>query len=789
LCRLEQLLDDESGGFVMNSVSVRLRYRPVRLGWCVRDQNLDDLRRAIRYSHAFIGGIFNPIIPVNRSDSKEFVARMRVDALINVSEDDASKDFVKGFDYLPWPFYEKGLFLENFGRWSPTFLDVSHRLNDRAHNFRKNGQFDPQEGVTLEETAEFALVRCEENDDPLRDLLLALFGGYPDPNEIHRDYEGFIQSNLLPFVYTARKDQPILPSLLTKETPSSLTDQGLTWDRVPGGATIGFYVGSASSFDDLVNFWNLRASGVNAMFLDPDHSDRLALLRDDFTRYIAQIQARVRETDRTVAVWSRSQEAVTRLNFAHDLVPTFNHVQGLNIASGHHPPLHYIVERRVLGTLSESFGSPTIAFQLPEKPFPIEERLELKDQHFVVSVSHITTGSDESHTFWVPFIPAINPWAGRHLRMRSTQVRTEIEGFGIICPITEEHLEIHAVPKLDLAKRLFEFANIKAEPSPAGRIATRLIAQLGGLQGARVLKLAGVRRLIKEHGALKEFGWKAALQTICSGTEEHPQPKFSEYEDLFLESRPWNSKLKPENVFHYLLEKGVFRPGLTLKCSKCELSFWVQLDDVATEAECLYCGNRFNCTRQLSKDPWQYRKSGLFGLDNNQEGGVPVALTLQQLDTLVSQRSSTLLMTSFNLIQESNASKCETDLFVAVDGYDRVSIAVGECKDAKGEISADDVRNMMAVADAFPRNHFHTYVIFAKTAPFTQEEIDRCKEAQNGGGRSSIILLSDRELEPYFVYERAAKDFEIDSTAISLSDLARTTYQLYFHPTSKRRNL
>jgi hypothetical protein len=371
--------------------------------------------------------------------------------------------------------------------------------------------------------------------------------------------------------------------------------------------------------------------------------------------------------------------------------------------------------------------------------------------------------------------------------MHSTEVRTEIEGFGIICPITEEHLEIRAIPKLDLAQRLFEFANLKAEPSPAGRIATRLIAQLGGLQGARVLKLAGVRRLIKEHGALKEFGWKAAIQTISCGTKEYPQPKFSEYEDLFIETRPWNSKLKPEDVFHYLLEKGVFRPGLTLKCPKCELSFWVQLDDVATEAECLYCGNRFNSTRQLSRDPWQYRKSGLFGLDNNQEGGVPVALTMQQLDTLLSQRSSTLLMTSFNLTQESGTSRCETDLFVAVDDYDKVSIAVGECKDAKGEISADDVRNMMAVADAFPRSHFHTYVIFAKTAPFTQEEIDRCREARNGGGRTNIILLSDRELEPYFVYERAARDFEIDKTAISLHDLARTTCQLYFHPTSRRK--
>jgi hypothetical protein len=74
----------------MNSVSVRLRYRPVRLGWCVRDQNLEDLRSAIRYSHAFVGGIFNPIIPVDHSESKEFIARMRVDALMNLSEDDAS---------------------------------------------------------------------------------------------------------------------------------------------------------------------------------------------------------------------------------------------------------------------------------------------------------------------------------------------------------------------------------------------------------------------------------------------------------------------------------------------------------------------------------------------------------------------------------------------------------------------------------------------------------------------------------------------------------------------------
>jgi len=43
-----------------------------------------------------------------------------------------------------------------------------------------------------------------------------------------------------------------------------------------------------------------------------------------------------------------------------------------------------------------------------------------------------------------------------------------------------------------------------------------------------------------------------------------------------------------------------------------------------------------------------------------------------------------------------------------------------------------------------------------------------------------MILLLNRELEPYFVYEWAAKEFEIDSTAISFEDLAKTTQELYF---------
>jgi len=48
-----------------------------------------------------------------------------------------------------------------------------------------------------------------------------------------------------------------------------------------------------------------------------------------------------------------------------------------------------------------------------------------------------------------------------------------------------------------------------------------------------------------------------------------------------------------------------------------------------------------------------------------------------------------------------------------------------------------------------------------------------------------LILLSDRELEPYFVYEWAGKEYVIDATAISLEDLVNATHQLYFDPKPK----
>ena len=127
-------------------------------------------------------------------------------------------------------------------------------------------------------------------------------------------------------------------------------------------------------------------------------------------------------------------------------------------------------------------------------------------------------------------------------------------------------------------------------------------------------------------------------------------------------------------------------------------------------------------------------------------------------------------------------SKCETD-FVTIakcplDG--KIDIAIGECKTRK-QISDDDVNNLKAIADAFPSERFNVYIIFSKLGPFSTEELERVRQLNNEY-RRRVILFTDRELEPYHLYERTAQEFKIDRYAVSFEDMANITEQIFLQP-------
>jgi hypothetical protein len=764
----------------MSTLSIRIRYRPIRMGFCVQQGNLDDVRRALHLAHTFWGGRFNPIIPVGSTAAETELARdlvnvFHVDALYPVAKVPSIESFINGFPYLPWPKFERGLFLDSMGGKIASFLDIYHPVAALFEEHIKD-KAKPRVAGTLFEWNEA---------DPLKDVFLASFGAYPARDEIGKDYTDFFVTNLKATRVQLNVADAIPADSYKALTPSALSAFDLNSYGRSSRGNPGLFIGDPADFDHIVSFWNLRAADIDLVFYAPAQASRLDGVKDAFLAALRKRPGNPVGWRNQIAIWAKTVEALQQNNFGPDTVGsvvTPGIWNGLNVV----PPFMYIRdEQSVLASLTESGTSLSISFQLPDKPFSDDSGFH--NQAVVVSVRPLVdVARAKESTIRPPYIPELNEYYGREAHFSRNEVRSEQEGLGIITGLTRNDLTIHALPNRELIGKLFNAFGMKAQPSVPGLIASRLIQQMGGLQGCRVFKIMGVRKLIEKYGPLESFTRSGAVQMIGQNDAITGRPNFEQHEGLFIEQRE-EPKLKPEHAFMFLVKKGVFRVGLKLKCTNCELDFWMALDDVATEVRCELCGRIFNIVSQLRDRDWAYRRSGLFGREDHQEGSIPVALTLQQIDTICSE--GLIYSTAMNVSPvNAGIEACETD-FVIVGERDyegRVSLAIGECK-SNDEITEQDVTHLKRVADVFPSKRIATYIIFSKTAPFTPTEIQRCRAAQDPR-RPRVILLSDRELEPYFVYERTEKEFEIHSAAISFEDLARATQHIYFEPRPKRRN-
>jgi hypothetical protein len=337
---------------------------------------------------------------------------------------------------------------------------------------------------------------------------------------------------------------------------------------------------------------------------------------------------------------------------------------------------------------------------------------------------------------------------------------------------------------------------MKAKPSPAGLVSTRLIEQMGGLQGCRVFKIGGVRSLIKKYTPGESFERTEAVTMIGNNDPVTNLPRFDPYKSLHIEQRD-KRDLKPEDAFLYLLKKGVFRAGLKLACPTCQLDFWVTLDDAKSTTPCPYCGFEFNVLPQLRDRNWAYRRSGLFGREDNQKGGIPVAVTLQQLDTMLHERLQAYAPGIELKPDSAPIEDCETDLVMLASSFGHsekpLELVIAECKDSGGEITADDVRKLTKVAEALEESPCDVFILFSKCGRFTHDEVERCKQARRKlfehEGKThyanNVIMLSERELEPYLFYQQLEKEFEIQPYVHTFEDLAINTVNIYFEPRPK----
>jgi len=721
------------------------------------------------------GGRFNPMLVVDDAAFADRLIKLyRVDALAPASYSEQVQNLIDGYEYLPWPLSHQEFFVGggNDGK-SATVADLIHPIFKVYEDSHKH---NPAAGPSVD-------LYEWDADDPLADVFLCTYGGLPAVDECGIDYAELMCRHL-----AAERKVIANGAELPRPDPSRMTLSALGRAFIEQHYVVrnyrdspGFYVGEADNFDDLVTYWNLRAADVPVHFHDARYAARTQPLREEWLSVLPKFEPR-RSRLQGVALWHRREfEIGDRNPFGDSIIDCgideylWN---GLNIQA----PFMHFGEGSSLAAVDSSSGKTTVSFALTDKPF-------FKDwaayhQHFVISVDPgVGLIQNERETLHTPFIPELNEYYGRQCYFSWNHARAEPESLGIVQSVTSDHITLRGLDVGELIGKIFANVGIEAAPSKAGLVATSLIRQMGGLSGCRPFKIAGVRSLIERHRPNQAFSRSEAMQTIRGQNGDRP---LDDYQWLHIEPRKVNSPLKNADVLGYLLDRGVFRPGLKFDCPSCLLEFWRSLDEANSEAECEYCGHRFSVARQLRDKDWAFRRSGLFGRDDNQEGAIPVTLTLQQLMRM--HMSGEGIYTTAMTLRPSEADipPCETDFVIVTSEARsrRIQVVIGECK-TRGPITEDDVRKLAAVADAFPDN-YDVFVVFARLTPFKPEEIDLIRPL-NKDWRQRAIILTERELEPYFIYERTAEEFAIERSAVSFKDMATVTEQVFFQNLRKEQ--
>lgn len=764
----------------MEAVRVDISYRPLRIAWTIGAGDIDAFRQAVRMSHVLWGGRYNPIVVADEKDeARRLIEVFRADLIIPLGESQPPKDFERCFSHLIRPFYGPLFINDTGGPACSQALDVRNAVAYLR---------DTPEWKMFKDAG--VLVYDWKLDDPLCDVFLMQLGSYPAVAEVGTDYRSLLLEETEAKIRAIDPELPLLKEIFERPTISSLSKFALQRYRSAGAGwhPPGFFSGDAANLDDLICFWNLRAADIPLCFIDVKYAHRCTRLIPAWEKLMREgMPTRGSAFESNLAIWGRQEkrEDLKTLFGQLQLAERYVTYDFRNVL----PPKMYFNKVSTLGVMGPDKGGKTkVSFALNDKPSSGD--VWFGTQHLVASVSSYGLWGDERHTIRPLFIPELNEFYAREMSFHFDKLRVEPEGVGLIIDAADTDSFLYALPVSSQTEKVFGMAGLSARLSSGGLMAKQLVSRLGGLQGGRVFKIPGVRRLFKTHGLADWFSRSDALGLIAGKDPKNPGARFEDHRGLYIKGRLIGDD--PKAVFAYLVEKGLLRIGVELTCASCSMASWIAVDLLKQRAViCDLCGEEYDATTQLVTSDWRYRRSGVFGREKNAQGAICVALTLQQLQISLSESfGEGMYSPSIELKPQQSGplSECEIDLvwFIARPFPQKTVVILGECKGQSPVKVAEfenDLDNLRRVADALPSHRFETFILYAKLSNYTSDEIQLAK-ALNNEHAHRVILLTERELEPYRIYERAKLEHQIDEYARTPQGLADNTAKIFWGPST-----
>jgi hypothetical protein len=524
-------------------------------------------------------------------------------------------------------------------------------------------------------------------DDPLRNLLVAIQGSVPEAGEPYLSG--------MPGWYHQFESRPETEVLRITSMPSAieLTTDGLVNKCNDGRSAIVSL--NPENIEHLVTFWNLRATGVNVFAWPATNGARFAvLLQSWLSEWLGKTKIESSgEQDRSIEVLrldAHTEGSQLLFDILHDLnLRAQETKRGMYSYELYANPISSEYRREFTTVGTDRFG-----YFAARMPRVISSALRRHDQLDGVVAADIHISSDHylpvGTTFLAPNI--------RNITSISTASGMALETFrrpiysGISVGAMSDSTDVHFRSYRSLAffAELLKHDNAAVEQSDSGIFASHLISKLGG----------------PFSNFANQPAFRAVLSTASTSPLGVPIARLITAAAKYRGEWPQNAywlKQYPKDVVYQVLARDLLRPHLAIKCPQCLNESAVRPSDLDFKASCDFCAADFTLGLALATDQrsrWVYQLAGNIAPARLAET-LPIMACINLLQSIPRSTDQITPATVVGLKISSPTLKCEIDVASFVSDAANPVIVIGEVKSYRDSLTLTDVKNLRAVQSWF----------------------------------------------------------------------------------------
>ncbi len=269
--------------------------------------------------------------------------------------------------------------------------------------------------------------------------------------------------------------------------------------------------------------------------------------------------------------------------------------------------------------------------------------------------------------------------------------------------------------------------------SSPGLVAKQMLKQLGGSWGISILTRPRLLKLLNkmsEGKSLLNNAFWGEVRKISNEDKFNPDPK---------------------GLLKQLTELKIFRLGVKIQCPICQQHSWHTLSEFDYKTKCPICLNKFDIPSHSPDDiKWAYRSFGPFSLPKQAFGVYTVLLTYNFFSRVLDGATTPLM----SFLAKKNNIEIEADLALFFQesrfGKSKRELIFSECK-TFNRFEKKDIERMKIISKEFPGS---VIVFSTLNSSLTQKEKRLLKPLVNQGrklrkeGRTSnpVLVLTSTEL-------------------------------------------